>query len=194
MSSDQPTVVEEPEVDQSTEPEPDDRDDDPQPDGDVEEVQVELTDDELGGGLFDGVEESESDDESGSESSESDSPDDVEVPEGGNLDGLEAAINEGAARLAIVGLAEDDFDDGKTPDDLEGEFLEVFEAFRLGKYGAQTLDEYVLGPDDEEVDPAWGLAGSMLLAAALVVWMRPDGDERVSELHSAVDDLAGGLL
>ena len=62
---------------------------------------------------------------------------------------MEVIIIDGGARLAIVGLEESD--------DLEDEFQEVFEAFRLGFFVTRFSEEYVLFGDDEAIDPAWGL-------------------------------------
>lgn len=160
---------------------------------DVEEASVDLDAAPTGGDLFDGVESAETDAQSDSVPDESEEsggePDAPEQP----LDGIETAIVEGAARLGVTGLGDDDFEDGSR-DELQEEFEEIFEAFRLGHFGARTIDEYVLQPADGEVDPAWGLMGSTLLAACLVVWMRPDGDEQVGELYDAIDGMTEELL
>lgn len=158
-------------------------------------AEVELTDDDFsgdGGDLFDGVEDAQEADESaddgdGGEESEggTDNPEDVL----GGLDGksaqMESAINDGAARLAVVGLDEDD------QDDLEGEFTEVFEAFRLGYFGSQVFEEY-MAPEGEDVAPEWGLLGAILCAGAFVIWMRPDGEEKVQAMKEAVEGLING--
>lgn len=93
--------------------------------------------------------------------------DDEETPDAQ----FEDAINGGASRLAVVGL------DDPEQDDLQEEFREVFEEFQLGFYGDQCVRKYG-GSDD--VDPIWGLLGSMLLCSVIVVSMRPDGDELVT--------------
>lgn len=101
-------------------------------------------------------------------------------------------INAGAARLAVVGM-----DDDEEKDDLKTEFEEVFEEFQLGHYGSETMHEYVLHGQDD-IDPIWGLAGSALLCSVIVVWMRPDGDELVHNAKETVSSLAnrdnGGSL
>lgn len=94
---------------------------------------------------------------------------------------LETAINEGAARLAVVGLDDD------TKDDLEDEFIDVFSSFRLGYYGEQTAEEYLLV--EEEVDPIWGLLGTAMVCSAFTIWMRPDGDEKIRRAQRAIDSL-----
>lgn len=85
---------------------------------------------------------------------------------------LASSINDGCARLAVVGLEE-----GEQKDDLNEEFQEVFSEFRLGYYAEATLEEYVFTDDIEEVPPVWGLLGAAVVCTVLVVVRRPDGDE-----------------
>ena len=209
--SEEPTIVEGPPPDDVDEdmadeggPEGDDMAepvDDAADESGPDEVEVDLESDEIGGDLFTGV----PDDGDGGGST----PDvggGTGVPDsggggGGTSDGDESddgmadsvgeSINDGAARLAVVGLSADDFDDDRGPSDLEAEFREVFEAFSLGAYGQRCLDEYVLADDEEEVDPAWGLLGSTLMAASLVIYLRPDGSEQVADLREQIGDLGG---
>jgi len=158
--------------------------------------EVELTDDDFsgdGGDLFDGVEDAQDADNSddGGDDDSEDSEGSTDNPEDvlGGLDGksaqMESAINDGAARLAVVGLEEDE------QDDLEGEFTEVFEAFRLGYFGSQVFEEY-MAPEGEDVAPEWGLLGAILCAGAFVIWMRPDGEEKVQAMKEAVEGLING--
>lgn len=93
-------------------------------------------------------------------------------------------INEGAARLAVVGLRDEYVLDGqvKTKEDFEAEFADVFEKFRLGNFGSEVAQEYLFV--DETVDPLWGFAASLMVCSAVVVWMRPDGDELVDKLRN----------
>lgn len=169
----------------------------PEPDGEPDVEEVDLGDDDLKGSaddLFTGTEDAQS-------SSDGDQDDDGEAEEsdeqeaspldalGERGESMESAINEGAARLAVVGLE----DEGEK-EDLEDEFTEVFEAFRLGYFGSRFAEEYVFATDDEEVDPVWGMVGAVLVCGAFVVWMRPDGEEMVSQAKSAVEGLIGGEL
>lgn len=166
--------------------ESDDQDDDgdqDEPDGQAATdepniSEVDLSDDEFSGGgdLFDGVEEASTD---GSDDADS-------TGIGNKAESLESTINQGAARAAVIGL------DDSVADDLETEFQETFEAFRLGFFGAEFAEEYVFVEDGDEIDPAWGLLGSALLCMSLVVWMRPDGDQAVDRAKSAVSNLTGG--
>lgn len=171
---------------------------------DVDEAVVDLSDDDMGGSLFDGVEDGDTDGdvesgESGGESGGGDDEDDgaVESAEdamGPTADALEDSINEGVARLAVVGLEDADLEDSDmTKKGLENEFAEVFETFRLGYFGSRFVEEYVLTPQDGDVDPTWGLLGSALMATAMVVWMRPDGDEAIQKARDQIGDLAGGI-
>lgn len=157
-----------------------------------EVIEVELTEDDFGGDLFTGVEDAEDDEESESSSMPPGSKADEALGLTDDHSNIEAAINEGAARLAVVGLGNDhklDNDEDVTDSDcLEAEFHDVFSAFRLGYFGAGFLDEYIFTENDD-IDPAWGLLGAMLCAAAFTVWMRPDGDEIVLD---AKDALLGG--
>lgn len=99
---------------------------------------------------------------------------------------FEEAINQGSARLAVVGLDEAD---GK--EDLRQEFEEVFEAFQLGHYGNRVMHDYLLH-GAEDVNPVWGLAGSAMLCSVMVVYMRPDGDEAVSKVKDRLQRLREG--
>lgn len=98
---------------------------------------------------------------------------------------FEEPIVEGFARLAVVGL------EGREKDELEDEFVDVFEAFQLGHYGDRVLHEYVLVGDDD-VNPIYGLAGSLLLCTVLTLYMRPDGDEIVSDARGRLAELREG--
>jgi hypothetical protein len=95
---------------------------------------------------------------------------------------FEEPIVEGFARMAVIGLDDDE------KDELEPEFVDVFEAFQLGHYGDQVLHEYVLVGDDD-INPLYGLAGSMLMCTVLTVYMRPDGDEIVSSVRDRMAEL-----
>lgn len=174
--------------------------DNEQPSGDVDEETVDLSEDDLSGGgdLFTGVDDS--DNSSSGDSSESDDEDDddgdlEDIADGldGNAGAMEDAINDGFAQLGVFGLTDDDFEDSSLDKDgLKDEFRQTFEAFRVGYFGSQVVEEYVLNPADGDVSPAWGLAGSMLIASAMILWMRPDGDQKVQALRDAVGGIAGG--
>lgn len=152
---------------------------------DPEVVEIEPEDDDYttGNGLFDDIEDSSDDGDSSAErEGMGDDPLDSLDSRG---EALEDAINDGMARLAVVGL-EDDEGDG-----LEDEFTEVFEAFRLGFFGTEFAQEYVFVQGDDSIDPAWGLLGSMVCCLAVVLWMRPDGDEQLGKARSAVRGIGG---
>lgn len=160
--------VEQPEA--SDEPEP--------PDPDVDEI--ELTEEDFGGeDLFADIEDSA---RTSTTSETVESPGAFEALGAGGSQ-LEVAINDGASRMAVIGLEE--------RDELEAEFQEVFEAFRLGYFGSRFAEEYVLVDADEEIDPAWGLFGSALCCLAITLWMRPDGDEQLERLQAAVGNILG---
>lgn len=141
-------------------------------------AEVEIGDDDLGGeDLFSDVEDATS---SGDESEETEPLGELDAGQ----DGMATTINEGAARLAVVGL------DDEEREEIEDEMLDVFAAFRLGHFGSRALEEYVL-TGDEEIDPAWGLLGSALCCAAVALWMRPDSDEQIEAFGSAVRNISG---
>lgn len=136
--------------------------------------EVELGSNDYGGDdLFDDVEDAEGTDDGDGEDGD---PFDLD----GATGGLEDAINDGAARLAVLGL------EGDEQTELEDEFQEVFGAFRLGHFAALTTEEYVLSDREDEIDPAWGLLGSALVCGAVVMCMRPDGDEQIERMKEAV--------
>ena len=188
-----PTVTEEPEP----EPEQEGADDaeapesadTPEPEAEPDVAEVDLSDGDLRDGsaddLFTGQDDATTDDaesDGGDDGDGDDSPGLDELGERG--EGLEEAINDGAARLSVVGIEDDD-----TADDLEEEFAEVFQSFRLGYFGSRFAEEYVFVSDDDEVDPAWGLFGASLTCLALVIWMRPDGEEMVGKAREAVENI-----
>lgn len=180
-------------------------DSEPDGPGDVEEATVDLSDDDLGGSsLFSGVEDSEDSSSSSSAGDDGDDdggdgdgdePDAEELVDGleGNAGAMEDAINGGVARALVTGLTDDDFGEDSAMDKsaLQEELEETAEAFRLGYFGSQVVDEYFLAPDGEEPNPAWGLAGACLMMLGMAVWLRPDGDEAVQRLRGAVGDLSG---
>lgn len=166
--------------------------DDPFAGSDSDDLDVDLADIDVG-------EEAENEDSGGDPFSGSDSggmggetaaPDPMGDAMGGMADTADAPldqiINEGAARTAVVGITDPD-----QKEELEEEFTEVAEAFRLGHFGEQVLDEYVL--TDDEVDPIWGLTGSLLLFGAIVLHRRPDGGEVVSNASETLSRFTENL-
>lgn len=97
---------------------------------------------------------------------------------------FEEPIVEGVARLAVVGIEDD-----SEADDLQSEFEDVFEAFQLGHYGNRVMHEYVLQSGDD-INPVFGLAASSMACTALVLYMRPDGDEVVAQLNDRLSEVA----
>lgn len=205
-----PTVASAPDDDPDDEPDVEEIEADAQPESsaDVEESTVDLSDDDLGGSsLFSGVEDSESTSSSSSadaddqDDDQDDGDDDGDEPDAeglvdgldGNAGAMEDAINGGVARALVTGITDDDFGEESTMDKkaLQEELEETAEAFRLGYFGSQVVDEYFLAPDGEEPSPAWGLAGACLMMLGMAVWLRPDGDEAVERLRGAVGDLSG---
>lgn len=181
-----------------------------QPTGPDEEATVDLEDDDLQGGqgdLFDYEEDSEREDDvddvedapdGETPDVDGDGDDDDEDAIGIDLEGqseqLEAAINDGVARMAVIGLSEEDLEESEMDrSDLETEFAETFGAFRLGHFGAQWAEEYVLKPADGDVDPTWGLLGAGLMCAAMIVWLRPDGEEAVSAARTKLGDAVANI-
>jgi len=156
-------------------------------DDEVETVEIEPSEEELDSGLFDGVDDA--DEQSGAESPQSDgSGETTETTTGPSVggDALADVINEGAARLAVVGLSEEDFEEG-SPGELEEELCEVFGAFRLGYFGQEAVEKHVLAPSEGEIEPVWGLLGSAALAAAVALSMRPDGSEQLGEMAETLN-------
>lgn len=157
-----------------------------EPEQDPDILEVDLSDDDVGGDdLFSGTDDADldGDSDSDSDSEDADDPLDALDSRGGALEG---AINDGVARIGVSGLEEGE------RDDLEGELVEIFEAFRLGYFGAQVVEDYLLTTEDDQIDPVWGFAGSAVCCAAVVLWMRPDGDEQMARMKAAVSNVAGG--
>jgi hypothetical protein len=139
------------------------------PEGFFDDVEEDAGNADASESIFDGVDEGESESD--------DTPDPAET----KTSGLAQDINNGVARLSVVGL-EDEWmaPDGseKSKSDLEDEFREVFETARLGHYGEKVIDEYLM-VDAEDIHPVWGLCGALLICAAVVVYRRPDGDQLI---------------
>lgn len=115
----------------------------------------------------------------------SDTPEgDDTLDEDGDLDmeggGLAQSINDGSARLAVIGLEDED-----EKERLQEEFQEVFKEFKLGYYAEETLQEYVL-TQDEDVPPVWGLIGAMVMCTTMVIIRRPDGDEVLDSIKERI--------
>jgi hypothetical protein len=191
-------MAEVPELSESdSEPDPEETEESVSDDdqNDVEEAEVSLDESDLSGSndLFDSVGEPETSESSGESDDSEEEIEDMADGLEGNSAQMETAINEGAARFACVGLQEEDFAESDLDkDSLEEEFCQTFEAFRLGYFGSRALDQYILTPDDEEIDPAWGLLGSAILAAAMALWMRPDGDEQMDRIQEKLSSIGGG--
>lgn len=100
---------------------------------------------------------------------------------------LADSVNSGFARMAVIGL-----DEAQGKEELRGEFRATFEEFRLGFYGAQVCEEYLMAPDDD-VDPVWGFAASALACTALVLYMRPDGEELIEQGRTKAAGFTAGL-
>lgn len=165
---------------------------------DVDEATVELGDDDLGGGLFSGVEEGSSDDESDESDDESegegDGDDDVADGLDGNSAAMERSFNEGVGRALVIGLTDEDFDDSKhDKEGIQTEIAETAEAFRFGYFATQVVEEYVLSPADDDVNPVWGLLGVAIMLLGMAVWLRPDGDAAVDRAKNAAKNIAGGM-
>jgi len=158
---------------------------------DVETVEIEPSEDELSGGLFDGVDDADkaSDAEATETGKTGDSGESGTTTAGPSVggDALAEVINEGAARLAVVGLSAEDFENDGSPGELEDEFCEVFTAFRLGYFGQEAVEKHVLAPSEGEIEPVWGLLGSSALAAAVALSMRPDGSEQLSDMAETLN-------
>lgn len=165
--------TDEPEPDESPDEEPEDTAESSSSE-EPDVAEVDLGEDDFGGDdLFDDVEDADDDGDGG------DPLDELEQTVGA----VEGAVNSGAARAAVAGLEDEE--------ELQEEFEDIFGAFRLGHFADQFADEYLF-VDGEDIDPAWGLFGSMLCCCAVVLWMRPDGDEQIERLQSAVSGISGG--
>jgi hypothetical protein len=164
---------------------------------DDDEVEVASTSyDETGvdpDGYFDGVETDDGgDDVAGLFDGTEDATDDEESPDPASTktSGLAGDINAGVARAAVIGLDDEwttDSGEEQSKDDLESEFKETFEAFRLGHYAQECAEEYLLV--DEDIHPVWGLIGASLICAAVIVYKRPDGDQILDNAKTNLGDI-----
>lgn len=156
-------------------------DDDP----DVETAEVDEEDLSSDSGSF-GFDDVEDDEE---ESDEDEEEEEDEGVFGGLEDGGQMAedINRGVAHLGTVGL-----DDEETQEELREDFYGTAQAFRLGYYGEECMQEYVLTEGDEEISPVWGLVFAALICGAIFVMRRPDSDEITEKLRDQVENIGGG--
>jgi hypothetical protein len=148
-------------------------------------------------GYFDDIDESAGVD-GGSEAFSFDDDDEGSDSESSSSSGsaspqLANSINQGVARAAVIGLDDEwETDSGSmTKDELQTEFEETFEAFRLGHYASEVAEEYLLV--EEDIHPAWGLLGASLVCAAVIVYRRPDGDEFVQEAKNRLGSIPGEI-
>jgi hypothetical protein len=107
---------------------------------------------------------------------------------------LPSTLNEGAAKLAVLGLPEEFEHHGetKTKDELQDEFEEVFETFKLGDFGAEVADEYLFVEDDG-VDPLVAFTLSLALCTIIVGMSRPDSDELVGKAKRRFSGMSGSI-
>lgn len=98
-------------------------------------------------------------------------------------DTVPSNINAGAARLSVLGLPDEfeHYGETQTKDELREEFEEVFETFKLGAYGEEVAEEYLL-MDVDEVDPLTGFTVSLIACSTIVLMSRPDSDEILSKV------------
>lgn len=174
------------------EPEPDQSEDS---DEDVEVVQTNVEESGVDpDGFFDDIEESVENEQVGSpfdgvDEAEGSDDEDVEAAST-NTSGLADDINSGVARAAVIGLDDEwatETGQTKKKSDLESEFKETFEAFRLGHYGKICAEEYLLV--EEDIHPAWGLLGAALICSAVIVYKRPDGDEVIDSVQDKIGNV-----
>lgn len=155
------------------------------PDGFFDGVETDTSGDVVDDSLFDGVD----DGDSGS------SDDGPKEAAGTRSSGLAQDINAGVARAAVIGLDES-WETGsgeKKKSDLESEFRETFEAFRLGHYASICAEEYLL-MEAEDIHPVWGLIGAALICGAVIVFKRPDGDQLVDSAKMSLGSVDLGSI
>lgn len=156
------------------------------PDAGGEEVAESLADPvfaEPPGDFFDGGMEDAPDEDFEFSPADDAADEDENDDDASDAHSFETSINRGFARLAVIGIEDDD-----QKEDLRGEFREVFEEFQLGHYGNEVVHEYLMVEDDD-IDPIWGFTGALVACVALVIYMRPDGDEIVDDFSAKL----GGL-
>lgn len=134
----------------------------------LEENLAELDDETAS--LFDGVEESDIDEESEEES---------ETLTNSVKDENEAigkAYSNGLATLMTVGLDEGDRQEYKP------QFKDTFQEFQVDYYAGEVISEQILD-GSEDIDPTYALIGTTAIACVTCFLSRPDSDEKISELR-----------
>ncbi len=101
-----------------------------------------------------------------------------DLDEGGQI---AADINAGVSSLGVIGIEDDD-----EQEDLREDFFKTARDFRLGYYGEQVAEEYVLTDDADEIDPVWGLVVATAIYGTIVVLRRPDTEEIKEKAQSQV--------
>lgn len=101
----------------------------------------------------------------------------------GDTSTIQEAIEEGMAEVAVVGLR------GRERDRVRSEMEAVASKFKLGYFGEQVAQKY-LKRDLDDIPPEYGLAAAMLAFAAVTLYKRPDGEQKVRE---AVDALRNSI-
>lgn len=95
------------------------------------------------------------------------------------------AIEDGLAEVACYGL------EGRQRKTLRKEMRAIASQFKLGYFGERLVKKY-LKKDLEDIPPEYGFAAAMVAFAAVALYKRPDGEERVSNAWAAVRDTVSG--
>lgn len=128
---------------------------------------------------FDGVEDEEDDSEESSSSSGGGS-----TGGGGDI-AISAAIENGLAEVACVGL------EGRQRERVRGEMKAVASQFKVGYFGEKCVHKY-LETDLENIPPEYGLAAALIAFGAIAIYKRPDGEEKVQRAVRTIRDRLSG--
>lgn len=140
--------------------------DEPEDDFEVGEVDLGTDDDEIVAG-FDGVEEDKGGEEEEEESKS------VGSGSGGAPD-VEEAIENGLAEMSVVGLR------GQQRRVMRSEMQAIASKFKIGYFGREVGEKY-LQRDLDDIPPEYGLAAALIAFAAITIYKRPDGEEKIQE-------------
>lgn len=98
---------------------------------------------------------------------------------GGGGPSVAAAIEEGMAEVACIGLV------GHERERVRSEMQAVASKFKLGYFGERCVEKY-LQKDIEDIPPEYGLAASLVAFLAVTMYKRPDGSHKAKQAFTAL--------
>jgi len=161
---------------------------------DVETAEVEKEDVKSDSGKFgfDETEDADGTEDAGESEGEEDEEGGSDRPLG-SLEDLDeggqiaADINAGVASLGVIGIEDED-----VQEELREDFFKTARDFRLGYYGEQCAEEYILSDNDDDISPVWGLVVAAAICGTIFILRRPDTEEIQQKARNQFQKIGSG--